>query len=166
MPFKKLKSLFYFRIKYGLTYGKVYTSSEEIDSVAIWLPTEKPGMPFSQMVRCGVLLSGFTIGISNVLRMMSIEKYLAAIHLKIITESHWHLSPIAIDPAFQGQGIGSSLMKPMFEKFDNEKKSCFLETQTPENVEIYEHLGFKKMGTGIIPKTDIPNWSMLREPCK
>jgi hypothetical protein len=55
-------------------------------------------------------------------------------------------------------------MKPMFKKFDNEKKSCFLETQTPENVEIYEHLGFKKVDTGIIPKTDVTNWSMLRKP--
>ena len=55
-------------------------------------------------------------------------------------------------------------MKPMFKKFDEEKISCFLETQTPENVEIYEHLGFKTMHIKEIPKLGMTNWSMLREP--
>ena len=162
--FKKLLNFFHFRIKYGLNYGKVYTTSKNIENIAIWLPTEKPGMPFSRMLRCGVLLSVLTIGISSVRRLMDIEKYLAAMHSKTITGFHWHLSPVAVDPSVQGQGKGSHLMKPMFKKFDGEKISCFLETQTPKNVEIYEHLGFKTMYIKEIPKLGMTNWSMLREP--
>ena len=162
--FKKLIIFFHFRIKYGLAYGKVYTNSKNIENIAIWLPTEKPGMPFSQMLRCGVLLSVLTMGISSLRRLMDIEKYLAAMHSKTITKFHWHLSPIAVDPSVQGQGKGSQLMKPMFEKFDTKKISCFLETQTPENVEIYEHLGFRKMQIKEIPEISMTNWSMLREP--
>lgn len=41
-----------------------------------------------------------------------------------------------------------------------------VETQAPENVEIYEHLGFKKVHVKEIPKICITNWSMLREPEK
>ncbi len=162
--FKKLLNFFHFRIKYGLNYGKVYTSSDKIENIAIWLPTEKPGMPFSRMLRCGVLFSVLTMGASSVQRLMDIEKYIAAMHSKTITEFHWHLSPIAVDPPVQGQGKGSQLMKPMFEKFDKEKTCCFIETQTLENVEIYEHLGFKTIHITEIPKIDMTNWSMLREP--
>jgi len=162
--FKKLVNFFHFRIKYGLTYGKVYTTSNNIENVAIWLPTEKPGMPFSRMLRCGVLFSLLTMGISSVRRLMDIEKYIAAMHSKTITEFHWHLSPIAVDPPVQGQGKGSLLMKPMFEKFDKENASCFIETQTPKNVKIYEYFGFKTVHITEIPEIDMTNWSMLRKP--
>ena len=74
--FKKLINFFHFSIKYGLAYGKVYTNSKNIENIAIWLPTEKPGMPFSRMLCCGVLLSVLTMGISSVRRLMDIEKYL------------------------------------------------------------------------------------------
>jgi ribosomal protein S18 acetylase RimI-like enzyme len=162
--FKKLINFFHFRIKYGLNYGKVYTTSNNIEDIAIWLSTEKPGMHFSRMLRCGVLFSVLTMGIQSVQQLMDIEKYLAIMHSKTITKFHWHLSPVAVDKSLQGQGKASQLMKPMFKKFDEEKISCFLETQTPENVEIYEHFGFKTMHIKEIPKLGMTNWSMLREP--
>jgi predicted GNAT family N-acyltransferase len=52
----------------------------------------------------------------------------------------------------------------MFERLDCEELPCFLETQTPVNVAIYQKYGFTIKHHGNIPGTDIPHWAMLREP--
>ncbi len=162
--YKKIRNFFRFRIKYGLTYGKVFASSEKIEGIAIWLPMEKPGMPFHQMVKCGGLMLGFSIGFSSVLKLMEIEKHIAANHAASITGFHYHLSPIAVDPEFQGKGYASQLMRPLLKVFDKEMTACFLETQSPQNVDIYEHLGFTISVKSVIPKINIQNWSMIRLP--
>jgi len=52
----------------------------------------------------------------------------------------------------------------MMKKFDKEKASCFLETQSKTNVEIYKRYGFKVAGEGKIPKAELDHWIMIREP--
>ena len=64
----------------------------------------------------------------------------------------------------QGKGFGSKLLRPMMQKFDNEKTICFLETQNPSNIPIYEKLGFEVAKEGIIPEANLHHWGMIRTP--
>ena len=87
-------------------------------------------------------------------------------HQKIINFPHWYLSPIGVDPIYQGKGFASKLMKSMLMRLDKDKIPCFLEAQTKKNVEIYQHYGFEVVGETTIPLANIPHWVMLRKPMK
>jgi GNAT superfamily N-acetyltransferase len=55
---------------------------------------------------------------------------------------HWHFAPVAVEPGFQGIGIGHMLMEPLLVRADGDDIPSFLETDKPVNVRFYESMGF------------------------
>ena len=56
-----------------------------------------------------------------------------------------------MDPAQQGKGFASALLKPMLARLDEENMACYLETQNMKNVAMYQHFGFK-----LVHETRVP----------
>jgi ribosomal protein S18 acetylase RimI-like enzyme len=80
-----------------------------------------------------------------------------------IQEPHWHLTKIGVDPARQGQGIGSALMQHRLAACDKEGLPAYLESSNPANLPFYERHGFEVLGeiqAGSSPKL----FPMLRSP--
>jgi hypothetical protein len=50
----------------------------------------------------------------------------------------------------------------MLERIDKEGLPCYLETQNPENIPLYEHFGFKVMEEGVIPGSPVKQFAVLR----
>lgn len=73
---------------------------------------------------------------------------------------------LAVDPNAQGKGPASKLMRPMLEFFYRTGHQCYLETQDPQNVPMYEHYGFEAVEIGKLPGSDIAHYAMLRKPNK
>jgi ribosomal protein S18 acetylase RimI-like enzyme len=71
---------------------------------------------------------------------------------------------VAVDPPHQGKGLARRLLTATFARLDREALPCFLETQSEDNVAIYEKYGFAVVEEGTIPETDVRHWAMLREP--
>ena len=61
-------------------------------------------------------------------------------------ENFWYLPIIAVDPAYQGQGIGSQLMKRALERVDEDSLTAYLESSNPRNMSLYKRYGFETMG--------------------
>jgi ribosomal protein S18 acetylase RimI-like enzyme len=61
-------------------------------------------------------------------------------------EDVWYLPLIAVDPAHQGRGLGSALMKAALEKCDKQGLPAYLESSNPRNIALYERHGFDVMG--------------------
>ena len=61
-------------------------------------------------------------------------------------EPVWYLPLIAVDPAHQGKGIGSALMKEALTRCDSAKLPAYLESSNPRNISLYERHGFETMG--------------------
>ena len=76
---------------------------------------------------------------------------------------HWFLATIGVDPAHQGNGMGSALMAPVLARADEQRMPCYLETHTADNVRLYERHGFRVM-EHIENPTTVPLWAMLRPP--
>lgn len=57
-------------------------------------------------------------------------------------------------------------MEALIEKADKEEKAVYLETDTEDNVKLYEHYGFKVVKEVILPDLEIPMWEMARAPSK
>lgn len=58
----------------------------------------------------------------------------------------WYLPTIAVDPACQGKGIGSQLMKHALAMVDAKGLTAYLESSNPRNMSLYERCGFVTMG--------------------
>jgi ribosomal protein S18 acetylase RimI-like enzyme len=75
-------------------------------------------------------------------------------------EAHWHLGPIAVDPAAQGQGVGGAMLRAICTLVDDGAELAYLETDKPENVRIYERFGFEVTAQSEV--LGLANWFMSR----
>jgi ribosomal protein S18 acetylase RimI-like enzyme len=78
-------------------------------------------------------------------------------------EPHWYLPLIGTDPAQQGRGHGSALLRHALAIFDADQVPAYLEATSPRNVALYQRHGFEITGT--IQAGDSPTITpMVRRP--
>ena len=70
---------------------------------------------------------------------------------------------IAVDPEYQGNGIGSLMLNELFKKYEIYNIPFYLETHVKRNIPFYQNLGFELLKESIMPGTDIYMWSMLKK---
>ena len=79
------------------------------------------------------------------------------------SEPHWYLAIMGVDPAQQGQGFGSMLLKHTLAAIDHDHAPVYLESTNPRNISLYERHGFELLGkiqAGASPAM----FPMLRKP--
>ena len=76
----------------------------------------------------------------------------------------WYLSIVGIAPAFQGRGLGATLIRPILKRTDARGCHTYLETFTPRNMRFYRRLGFEEAGGFDEPGTKARYWVMIRKP--
>ncbi len=77
---------------------------------------------------------------------------------------HYWLRAVGVDPAWQGRGVGTELIRPVLDRADHERRGAYLLTATPGNVTWYEGLGFSTVAA-FRPTPRWPQvWAMWREP--
>ena len=70
---------------------------------------------------------------------------------------------VGVDPQYQGQGLGSTLLRALTEESDRTGVPLYLETETEDNLRMYEHLGFELLRETRLPVLEVPMWEMLRD---
>src|SRR5688572_11490382 len=58
----------------------------------------------------------------------------------------WYLPLIGVDPAHQGRGCGSALLRHALTRCDRERMPAYLESSNPRNVSLYLRHGFEIIG--------------------
>lgn len=76
---------------------------------------------------------------------------------------HWYLAELAADPAAQGTGAGSALLRSGLARADADAVPVFLESSKKENLPFYERFGFEATGEIAVPGVP-PLYGMVREP--
>lgn len=77
-------------------------------------------------------------------------------------EPHWYLAVVGADPAAQGQGHGSALLRSGLAKADADGLPVYLESSKPANIPVYEHFGFTVLGEVELPGGGPALWAMRR----
>ncbi|MEJ8641316.1 GNAT family N-acetyltransferase [Streptomyces sp. MS1.HAVA.3] len=77
---------------------------------------------------------------------------------------HWYLPTLGTDPAIQGAGVGSALVREQLAHCDRLGQRAYLESSKASNVPFYERFGFRVTHEIRLPDGGPPLWSMWRDP--
>jgi GNAT superfamily N-acetyltransferase len=77
-------------------------------------------------------------------------------------EPHWYLPLLGVDPALQGRGAGSALLKVVLDRADSARLPAYLWTAKARNVSFYQRRGFEVLTEGVEPDSGIRFWTMRR----
>ncbi|MFJ9343331.1 GNAT family N-acetyltransferase [Streptomyces sp. NPDC101733] len=88
----------------------------------------------------------------------------SALHEAHPVAPHWYLPTLGTDPAVQGAGVGSALVREQLARCDRLGEAAYLESSKPANVPFYEGLGFRVTGEIRLPDGGPTLAPMWREP--
>ncbi len=169
-------------LRYCLRYGEALAAaaSPAIESagrgrtasplggVALFLPPGAAAMPPGKSLRAGMLRLPFEAGpgsLGALLRLARIEPVANRAWREEAPPGAWYLLFLAVDPALQGKGVGSSLLRPFLAARDALGETVYLETQNPRNLDLYARFGFALVGERPVPGlAGVAHFSMLRRP--
>jgi GNAT superfamily N-acetyltransferase len=77
-------------------------------------------------------------------------------------EPHWYLFAIGVDPAGQGTGVASALLRPRLDQCDRDGMPAYLEATRATTVPLYQHFGFEPTGNLDLPDGAPPLTAMWR----
>ena len=91
-----------------------------------------------------------------------VNSYGAAVRRAAPRAPHHYLTMIGVRPAYQGQGVASSLLAAVVDAADADPVSTgvALDTENEENVALYEHKGFVMTCRQVVD--GMPVYSMFR----
>ncbi len=130
---------------------------EDFFGVALWL---SPGTAPDE----ASLMQVFEETVSDTLQdaLFTMFEQMEAFHPR---EPHWHLPLIGVDPAHQGRGIASELLRRVLNACDEQDTLAYLEATSPRNVRLYERHGFEALGLIQVANSP-PIVPMLRKPMR
>lgn len=130
-------------------------SVAEFSGGALWLP---PGVQPDEEVL--VALMERSIDPKRLQVVFTLLEKMGGYHP---TEPHWYLPLIGVEPAKQGHGHGSALLRHALERIDREGRTAYLESTNPANIPLYQRHGFEVVGTIQVDEAP-PLFPMIRRP--
>ena len=148
---------FYIRKVY-LPHDECYTT-EDLAGGALWL---SPGTWHLGPLAQARLLPGMIGALGR--RLVQVLRAIATIESKHPKSEHYYLPFVGVEPARQGRGIGTALMRPILDRCDGEGMPAYLESTTPRSRACYLRQGFAVTEEFSFPRDGPPSWRMWREP--
>lgn len=136
----------------------IYTT-DSVAGAAVWLPPGEWRVGLLEQLR-------LTPGLISAIGLRDVPRALRGFNLmesRHPHERHYYLPVVGVDPAWQGRGIGTALLRPMLDRCDREGMPAYLEATSPRNRACYERNGFRVRGEFNFPKGP-PLALMWREP--
>ena len=161
---EKGRHLFAFHLRYGMNYGRVCSSSPNLEGVAVWLPSDRSEVTLWRAMRSGGMALQKGLSKDAMKRLLAFADQVDTYHKKHLPGSHCYLFFIGVHPRFQGSGYGGKLIRPMLDRMDRKRMDCYLNTQNDKNIGLYEHFGFTVVEQVRLPGSGILHTGMIRYP--
>ena len=137
-----------------LRHHQSYTTAGDVVAAALWAPpggVPVGGEDAEELGRRIKELAG-----PDAPRFLGVDKLFDDHHPH---GSYWYLQFLGVEPAWQGQGIGSALMAPVLERCDREGARAYLDATSERNKRLYERHGFQAQDP-FAPPRGPPIWPM------
>lgn len=129
--------------------------AEDAAAAALWLP---PGVTSDREAMLAVV--GEMAREEKLPVLAEVGDAMARYHPQ---EPHWYLAMIGVDPARQGRGYGSAILRESLRRCDDDGVLAYLESSNPKNLPLYERYGFEVIG--FVQPGDFPGvHAMVRQP--
>ncbi|APV44521.1 Acetyltransferase (GNAT) family protein [Dehalogenimonas formicexedens] len=159
-----LRFSFEYYLNLTLVTGQgTYVTSPRCEGVAIWFESPHKESLIDHL-RAGFPLLPLRAGWGYLLRESRLDLHFSRLRRELAPTRHVYLGVLAVDPACQGQGFASKLLRPMLEYLDRNKMPAYLETQNLRNVGMYRGWGFDLIKEEALPDTGLKLFLMLRQP--
>lgn len=150
------RTYFRSRLRALIAGGAVHTT-EDAAGAALWAPPEAWRFGLWETVALLRFLPATGLRTAKVLRG------LGEVDDRHPEAPHWYLSILGTEPARQGEGIGSAVLRPVLESCDADEIPAYLESSKERNLAFYARHGFRVTGEVRLP--DGPTmWLMWRDP--
>jgi len=151
-------------VRYAVRCGAPLVTPDVVRGVALWFPPDAPMPTDGDLAETGLAAIPEQIGPEAWWRFKRLLDHLDALHPRYAPEPHWYLAMLGVDPAWQRQGLGETLMQPIFAQADRDGVPCYLEAPTASNARYYARRGFRVVAETNVPDSDVHVWLMRREP--
>ncbi len=152
-------------LRHCLHYGQVCAPSEDLEGVAGWVSGKHAEMTPWKMLVSGAIWPALRMGRSYAQRMMKAFQPIEAGRRKHMAgQPYIYLFFIGVAPKHQGQGFGRLLLDEVLHIAQAVHLPVYLETETDNNVQLYEHFGFEVIDQVELPVVHLPMWQMVRQP--
>ncbi len=149
-------------IRIGMAQGEAQ-ALPGTEGVAVWLSPDNTKVGLGAQFRSGMLTATMGLGVRSLLRMGYLYRYVEPLEEESVTGPHWTLMFIGVDPQFQGNGLGNTLINPVLKRADAEGLPCYLDSGNPRNLSFYHRQGFE-----VADEVELPDgpkiWAMVRQP--
>lgn len=133
----------------------VYATAGPVTGVAVWDPpgTQEEAPEWTEPT-----------GGQGYRRFLKAIDYLAPLRQAALASPFWYLSWIGVSSARRGKKLGSALLAPVLQRADQAGLPCYLETFDQQNLFFYQPHGFEVVLTRSEPESNLPFWTLKREP--
>jgi ribosomal protein S18 acetylase RimI-like enzyme len=148
-----------------LKYGEVYAPSEDLEGVVAWVPGKYADMTAWRIIRSGAVGAAMRMGLNALKKMGPVFKRVTEDRYEHMAgNTYLYLLVVGVATKLQGKGFGRKLIGAAIEKSEREGLQLYLDTETEENVKMYEHFGFRLLKRITLPIVELPMWEMVRKP--
>lgn len=129
--------------------------SGAVQAVALMFAPGQYPPPFGFQLRTTwpVLRTGF----ARTRRFDRMDRYMRKNHERA---PHWYLWFLGVQPALQGRGLGSKLLRSLNQRAARDGVPCYLETDKLSSVRLYERHGYVVQKTEKVPVLGFDMWLM------
>lgn len=121
-------------------------------------PGEKPGA----IALVPLYLAGLRAGPRCMARLLRLDQFLRSHHPH---RPHFFLAVLGVEPAQQGRGLGSALLRSLSARADAAGMPCYLETDREAAMRLYMAHGYQVTGEHVLGALDgVRFWLMERPP--
>jgi GNAT superfamily N-acetyltransferase len=143
--------------------GEVWRSAG-FDAVVCWTAPGRWPATAAEEAQAGIGEIPALVGADAWERFASVYKAMDSIHAALVTEPHWVLQLIGVEPGRRGAGLGARLLRPILERADVDGTHCYLETLNAATLPFYERHGFAVAADRREPVSGLRFWCCVRTP--
>ncbi|RKR82003.1 acetyltransferase (GNAT) family protein [Mucilaginibacter gracilis] len=144
-------------------YGRLFIPDGDPNGVSIWArPMDESAETAKKLAKKSFIRQN--IGKHSLHIYDLINAFMADKVQQSIPDDAWYLSILGVNPARQGQGLGSALVRGVLQDTDRLMKPTYLETFNPKSLPFYQRLGYEIIAKVDEPNTNASYWVLMRKP--
>jgi len=161
---RRAPALFAQGLRYARLVGAAFAPVESPTGAAFGWPIPTADPTPEQAAAAGLEPLADLLGEAAYGRFAALTGYVDEQQARLIPLPCWNLSALGLDPADQGQGIGSALVRAFLARSFADGMPMGLWTDKPANVSFYCGLGLEIVGEGVAPGSGVQYWIFRRDP--